>query len=109
MGSPVVAGKDDRAVKAREDGKRMLRLLFFFFPSLPLRLSLSGTIYVVSRNSPPGWSEIIFLFSLRGSRADSAARISLAESERGTIRAIRAIRSLAVKREFTALPCNPRP
>lgn len=40
--SAVVAGKDDRAVKAREDGKRMLLLLpFFFFGLHPLLMRIS--------------------------------------------------------------------
>lgn len=47
----VVAGKDDRAVKAREDGKRMLQLLLFFHPSC------------TSSNSPNGCVIISFLGS----------------------------------------------
>lgn len=80
-----------------------------FFPPPP-SASLYPALYTSSLETlplpPPGWSEIIFLFSLRGSRADSAARISLAESERGTIeRFERFVRSqLNSRHEFTAPP-----
>lgn len=52
----VVAGKDDRVVKAREDGKRMFsRMLFFFLSFYPTH---------VSSNSLDKFS----IFSVHGSR-----------------------------------------